>query len=198
MRTNLERRVSPRGPPGCVSSSDLPRSAHRPALGIFPDWSAGDSSGSAAACDTIAAVTLVVVRGVGDVGSAVAHRLFDSGYSIVMCDGPQPTTTRRGMVFADAIFDGHATLAGVRAVRAEDVEAVRGVLSMRAAIPIYVRDLGTLLRSLESAALVDARMRKHRQPEVQIGLAKLTVGTGPNFTAGVWSMSWSSRTGAHD
>ena len=127
-------------------------------------------------------MTLVVVRGVGDVGSAVAHRLFNSGYGVVLCDGPQPTTTRRGMAFADAIFDGHATLAGVRAVRAEDVEAVRGMLPMRAAIPVYVRDLGTLLRYVEAAALVDARMRKHQQPEVQIGLAKFTVGIGPNFT----------------
>jgi hypothetical protein len=45
----------------------------------------------------------VVVRGVGDVGSAVAHRLFVEGYAVVIHDGPTPTTTRRGMAFADAV-----------------------------------------------------------------------------------------------
>ena len=48
----------------------------------------------------------VVVRGVGDVGSAVAHRLFVEGYAVVIHAGPTPTTTRRGMAFADAVFDG--------------------------------------------------------------------------------------------
>jgi xanthine dehydrogenase accessory factor len=32
--------------------------------------------------------------------------------------------------------------------------------------------------------LVDARMRKHSQPETQIHLAALTIGLGPNFIAG--------------
>ena len=64
---------------------------------------------------------LVLVRGVGDIGSAVAHRLFQEGYGVVLHDEPKPTTTRRGMAFADAMFDGHATLDGVRAVRADDL-----------------------------------------------------------------------------
>src|SRR5262245_28750344 len=60
----------------------------------------------------------VVVRGVGDIGSAIAHRLFRDGYTVVLHDLPTPTTTRRGMAFADAVFDGHAALEGVHAVRA--------------------------------------------------------------------------------
>ena len=53
---------------------------------------------------------IVLVRGVGDIGSAVAHRLFGAGYGVVIHDDPQPTTTRRGMAFADAVFDGRASL----------------------------------------------------------------------------------------
>ena len=55
----------------------------------------------------------MLVRGVGDIGSAVAHRLFLAGHLVVVHDGEQPTTTRRGMAFADAIFDGRTTLDGV-------------------------------------------------------------------------------------
>ncbi len=44
----------------------------------------------------------VLVRGVGDIGSAVAHQLFHAGHVVVVLhDGEQPTTTRRGMAFAD-------------------------------------------------------------------------------------------------
>lgn len=46
-----------------------------------------------------------LVRGVGDIGSAIAHRLFLAGRAVAVHDGEQPTTTRRGMAFADSVFD---------------------------------------------------------------------------------------------
>jgi xanthine dehydrogenase accessory factor len=69
-----------------------------------------------------------LVRGVGDIGSAVAHRLFREGYAVVLHDEPHPSTTRRGMAFADAVFDGHAILEGVRAVRATDLDGAKAML----------------------------------------------------------------------
>ena len=131
-----------------------------------------------------AGVVIVVVRGVGDIGSAVAHRLFGVGHSVVMHDGAAPTTTRRGMAFADAVFDGQAVLEGRRAVRAADLDRVKAVLADREVIPVYVGDLGALLAALQPAILVDARMRKHAAAEVQRGLARFTVGLGPSLTVG--------------
>jgi xanthine dehydrogenase accessory factor len=55
----------------------------------------------------------VLVRGVGDVGSAVAAVLFRAGYAVVLHDEPAPATPRRGMAFADAVFDGTAALDGL-------------------------------------------------------------------------------------
>ena len=57
----------------------------------------------------------VVVRGAGDIGSAVAHRLFRE--ACVIHEGPKPTTTRRGMAFSNAIFDGRASLDGIDAMK---------------------------------------------------------------------------------
>jgi hypothetical protein len=79
------------------------------------------------------------------------------------------------MAFAGAVFDGHALLDGVRAFGADDV---------RDSIPLYVRDIGPLLQRLQPVVLVDARMRKHAAPEVQRGLADLTIGLGPDLVAG--------------
>jgi xanthine dehydrogenase accessory factor len=127
---------------------------------------------------------IVLVRGVGDIGSAVAQRLFQAGYGIVLHDEPKPTTTRRGMAFADSIFDGRATLDEIRAVRADELEHVKQALAEREAIPVYVRPWGPLLATLGHHVLVDARMRKHSAPEVQMGHADLTVALGPALVAG--------------
>jgi xanthine dehydrogenase accessory factor len=61
--------------------------------------------------------TSVLVRGVGDVGSAVAVVLFRAGYAVALHDEAAPTAPRRGMAFVDAVFDGRATLDGLTAVR---------------------------------------------------------------------------------
>ena len=126
----------------------------------------------------------VLVRGVGDIGSAIAHRLFRDGYAVVMHDDPMPTTTRRGMAFADAVFDGQAVLDGVRGVRADTLDRVTEVLARGDAIPIYVHPWGPLLATLQCPILVDARMRKHVEPEVQRGYADFTIALGPALIAG--------------
>jgi xanthine dehydrogenase accessory factor len=88
------------------------------------------------------------------------------------------------MAFADAVFDGRASLDGVGAVRAADLARVQESLDSQQAIPVYVRDIGPLLAVLRPSVLVDARMRKHSAPEVQRGLAPLTIGLGPSLVAG--------------
>ena len=55
---------------------------------------------------------IVLVKGAGDVGSAVAHALFRAGDRPLLVDSPTPSVARRWMAFADALFDGRATLRG--------------------------------------------------------------------------------------
>jgi xanthine dehydrogenase accessory factor len=129
-------------------------------------------------------VIVVIVRGLGDIGSAVAHLLFREGYGVVIHDDPRPTTTRRGMAFADAAFDGQAELDGVRAVRADGPGEVARALERRDAVPVDVGPLGPLLAGLGHRVLVDARMRKHAAPEYLVGCAELTVAMGPALVAG--------------
>ena len=126
----------------------------------------------------------MVVRGVNDIGSAVAHRLFRAGCAVVIHDGPRPTATRRGMAFADAVFDGRAELAGVVGVRVDDLEALTDVLAKRDAIAVVVADFAAVIERVRPDVLVDARMRKRARPEAQRDLARLTIGLGPNFVAG--------------
>jgi xanthine dehydrogenase accessory factor len=130
------------------------------------------------------APTIVLVRGCGDVGSAVAHRLFEAGHPVVIHDTALPTAPRRGMAFADAVFDGACELAGVGALLVAEPLAIAGHLDAGGAIPVSTADLDAVLAALAPGVLVDARMRKRATPEFQIGLAPLTIGLGPNFVAG--------------
>jgi len=126
----------------------------------------------------------ILVLGAGDVGSAVAHRLFAAGYPVVIHDAPAPATSRRGMAFADAIFDGRAGLSGVTAVRVDDPAALTSILRERAVVPVVVFPLAAALAALGPNVLIDARMRKRAVPDSLRGLAPLTVGLGPGFVAG--------------
>jgi len=126
----------------------------------------------------------ILVRGCGDVGSAVAHCLFQAGYGIVMHDSTLPTTTRRKMSFADAIFDGDAILDGVESKRINRLLFLSDLLIEHKIIPIVTSDLTVIFETLHPQVLIDARMRKHSQPESQTHLAALTIGLGPNFVAG--------------
>ncbi len=126
----------------------------------------------------------MLVRGSGDVGSAVAHLLLRSGYGVVLHDVEQPTAPRRGMAFADAIFDGACDLAGVRARRVDDIVALSDGAGESADVCVTTAGLGFLLAAVQPAVLVDARMRKRDEPEAQMDLAPLTIGLGPGFVAG--------------
>lgn len=127
---------------------------------------------------------IILVRGSGDVGSAVAHVLFLAGHKVLIHESLQPAATRRKMAFTDAVFDGSAILEGVEARRVDDTTALPAALSERRYIPLAAMDFFELLGFLRPWALVDARMRKRAQPERQIHLADLTIGLGPNFIAG--------------
>ena len=130
-------------------------------------------------------MAVVCVRGIGDVGSAVAHRLFRAGYRVWISDDPAPAAPRRGMSFADAAFDGSAELEGVTARVHGDPGLLAEAIEARKVIPVFLGDLFKVLQFVHPEVLVDARMRKHAHPESQLELAPFTVGLGPNFEAGV-------------
>lgn len=126
---------------------------------------------------------IILIRGCGDVGSAVAHRLFGAGFRVVIHDDPAPAHTRRGMAFTDAIFELKAELAGVWAKHQASVAAVGYMLGCGKAVPLTTGDIGGVLEALQPAVVVDARMRKRATPAV-VSTVAFTIGLGPNFVAG--------------
>jgi xanthine dehydrogenase accessory factor len=142
-----------------------------------------------------------LVRGVGDVGSAVAAVLFRAGYAVALHDELAPATPRRGMAFADAVFDGTAALDGLIALRVDTAAELRDALAAREVVPVTVVPFSQALDAATWSAVIDARMRKRAVPERQRGMAPLTIGLGPNFVAGqtvdlAIETMWGERLGA--
>jgi len=127
---------------------------------------------------------LVVIKGGGDLASAVAHRLFREGRAVVIVEEPEPRVVRRRMAFAQAVFDGEATVAGVRAIRTPAGATMQRLLETREAIPFIVDPTGKVVQALRPAVLVDGRMRKKQRSDSSVAEAPLVIGLGPGFLAG--------------
>ena len=95
------------------------------------------------------------------------------------------------MSFADAFFDGTATLGGIDAQRVDEPDLEHWLTNpptpstphRQAAVLVTAAPMGRLLDVFRPDVLVDARMRKRITPESQRGLAPLVIGLGPNFAA---------------
>ncbi len=128
---------------------------------------------------------LVVVKGGGDLGTGVAHRLHAAGYRIVVLEVERPMAVRRAVAFASAVTDGSVEVEDVQARRV----SLRGLQELVSGgdwpewVPVMVDPDGAAVETLGADAVVDARMAK-----VNLGTrrsdAAVTIALGPGFVAG--------------
>src|SRR5207249_8337353 len=57
--------------------------------------------------------------------------------SDLIVESPTPSTTRRRMAFATAVFEGEAELEGVRAERVDSLEALKALLLWGKVVPVF-------------------------------------------------------------
>lgn len=143
----------------------------------------------------------MLVLGGGDIGSAVAHRLFALGALVLVSDRPQSPHARRGMAFTDAIYDGEATLAGVRARHVRDLPGVDSCWREGEAVPVVTIPEEQILASMAFDVLVEATMRRYQMPPDARSLAPMVIGLGPGYVPGsnchvAIETQWGERMGA--
>lgn len=126
---------------------------------------------------------LVIIRGGGDLASGVAHRLYRSGFKVVIIDIESPTAIRRTVSFCEAIFNGEITIEGVKGILAKDLEHIEKILKENN-IPIYIDGKGDIIEELKPLVVVDAIMAKKNLGTTK-DMAPITIALGPGFEAGV-------------
>lgn len=124
----------------------------------------------------------IVVRGAGDLASAIGWRLTMAGFKVIMTETARPLAVRRHVSFCEAVWDQAAEVQGLRACRIESPEDAEEVLKRRE-IPILVDPNLEGLSELAPHVLVDAVMAK-KNLGVRMDMAPLVIGVGPGFRAG--------------
>jgi len=125
---------------------------------------------------------LVIIKGAGDLASGVAHRLWRSGFNLVMLELPRPLVVRRTVSFATAVYEGSAVVESVEARLCPTVEKAPELIKKRI-IPVLIDPRGDSLSFLQPKILVDAVMAK-KNLGTCINNAELVIALGPGFTAG--------------
>ena len=124
----------------------------------------------------------LAVRGGGDLASGIIHRLFVSGYRVLVLECHRPTAIRREVAFCEAVYDGTATVEGVTARKVDSFRECQESLECRG-IPLMVDPQGKILREYRPAALIDGILAKQNLGTDR-SMADLTIALGPGFSAG--------------
>lgn len=126
----------------------------------------------------------VLIKGAGDLATGIACRLHACGFDIIMTETAVPTTVRRTVAFSRAVYDRDVVVVeGVVARLADTPEEIEGILK-RKEIAVIVDPEVTYLEKYEPDVVVDAILAK-KNIGTTIKDAKLVIGVGPGFTAGV-------------
>jgi xanthine dehydrogenase accessory factor len=125
---------------------------------------------------------LIMVRGAGDMASAVAWRFHKAGFPVVLTEVERPLAVRRKVSFCEAVWDGTALVEGMRARLVADPGEVTGVHA-EGDIPLLVDPDLACLERLRPDALIDATLAK-KNLGIHKDLAPLVIGVGPGFSAG--------------
>lgn len=125
----------------------------------------------------------VLVRGGGEMASGIAYRLHQCHMKVLITEVAMPTTVRRRVAFAEAVYQGSHTIEGVRAVKVSSPGEAYMVWE-HGAIPLFVDPRAEVREVIRPAVVVDAIMAK-RNTGTDKSHAPLVIGVGPGFTAGM-------------
>ena len=125
---------------------------------------------------------IVITRGGGDIGSGVIQKLYRAGFSVLVLELASPLMIRRAVAFAPAVINGETVIEGIRAVKAETIQAIRNIWD-QGNIPVMVDPEGIMVKELCPLAVVDVTLAK-RNTGMHRAMAPITIALGPGFRAG--------------
>lgn len=123
----------------------------------------------------------VIVKGGGDLATAVVHKLFRAGFSVVITELEKPMMVRRTVSFANCIYEKEWAVEGVTSVLTNE-EGLDQILK-DGKIPVVIDPSCNIRQKVKPFIIVDAILAK-RNLGTRIKDAPIVIGLGPGFTAG--------------
>jgi xanthine dehydrogenase accessory factor len=128
---------------------------------------------------------LALVLGTNEIASAVAVKLNQARFAVVMSHDTFPPVIRRGMAFHDALFGEHREVAGVIGACADSIADVVRIHREPDQVAVTAMHLTDIIAFRYPAVIVDARMQKHLVTPDLRGVAGIAIGIGPRFAIGL-------------
>jgi xanthine dehydrogenase accessory factor len=124
---------------------------------------------------------IVLIRGAGEMASAVAHRLTACHFRVCMTEMLSPQAVRREVAFSEAVFEGEKEVEGVKAKKIESPDQLDTVWKERK-IPLLIDPDAKSKDQIKPDVLIDATLAK-KNLGTNITDATLVIGLGPGFHA---------------
>ncbi len=125
----------------------------------------------------------VVIKGAGEMASAVAWRIYMSNIrQILMLETDSPQAVRREVSFCEAVHDGRKTVEGVEALRVDNDDEAREAWT-QGKMAVAADPGWRILARLRPNVVIDSILAK-KNLGTHIREAPLVIGLGPGFVAG--------------
>ena len=128
----------------------------------------------------------VLIRGAGELASAVGVVLKRVGFPVILTELPIPLAIRRTVSFSDAILEGAVQVEEIKAVFQpyEGLKPSQGYIDIlrNRNIPVLIDSIA-LINKIKPEFYVDARLLKYMVEDRRL-LAQFTIGLGPGFIVG--------------
>ena len=128
------------------------------------------------------ACNLVVVRGAGDIGTGVIHKLIRSGFRVLALEIEKPTAIRTAVAFSSAVYSGNVEIESIKGIRTESVAEAKSIMA-RGQAAVMVDPSASLVKEIDPFAVVDAILAKMNLGTDR-SMAPVVIGLGPGFCAG--------------
>ena len=124
----------------------------------------------------------VLIRGGGELASAVACRMAASGFKVIMTEVSQPQAVRRNVSFCEAVYEGTKTVEGLTARLVRSADEAR--VAWEAGELALIVDPETNIRAeIAPDVEIDAIIAK-KNLDTRLTDAELVIGLGVGFEAG--------------
>ncbi|MEG2789149.1 MAG: selenium-dependent molybdenum cofactor biosynthesis protein YqeB [Romboutsia sp.] len=125
---------------------------------------------------------IIVVRGAGDLSTAIIHKLNRCGFKVVALEIGKPLAIRRKVAFSEAVYEGEFIIEDVVCKLCKNFEEIEETLNDDK-VALVVDEKGEYIKKLKPSVLVDAILAK-KNLGTNKEMANLTIGLGPGFCAG--------------
>ena len=125
---------------------------------------------------------VIGIKGAGEMASAVAWRLYNSGFlKLFMMETDYPLAVRRKVSFCEAIHEGRAVVEGIVAIRVNGLDEIKSAWD-KTQIAVMVDPEWTIIKQLRPQVIIDAILAK-KNLGTNRNESSLVIGLGPGFTA---------------